>query len=246
MGEPYIASAQLLDVAGNEADARRAVALEVQLNDGRADFVFADGRPDRMRQIGSRKVSGEYAFLSTDAQGFRQATLVGGTLLQTPEITLILERPAHVSQVVDFNLTNQTVVIDTPWFCALPGQTLTLSRSDRPLNFTLAQPAEQTPSGSRLTFTRDAILTVVPETGACESALGIGSTVRAPCFVNIRRAAANSFWIEGNADAHIRVSNQAVHALTAKELAQHGGRLVLKSDGSIGPASTPPGSLIVR
>jgi hypothetical protein len=239
LGEPYIASAKLLDVAANEADAQRSVALEVQLKNGRADFVFADGRPDRMRQVGSRKVSGEYAFLSTDAQGFRQATLVGGTLLQTPEITLALERPAYVSKVVDFNLTNQTVVTDTPWFCALPGQTLTLSGPDRVLNFTLAQSAEPTPGGSRLTFTRDAILAIQAGTGAHLSAIHIGDAIRASCFVNVRRAAAGAFLVEGNSDVQIHVGSQPARALTAKKLAQHRGSLLLMPDGAIAPSSTP-------
>ena len=96
-GEPVVASARSVPVENNEADALRAAAVEVTLTDGRKDLLFSDGRPETERRVAQApspvagaqpvaavphlRVAGEFAFLSTDAQGVRQMTLVGGTLL---------------------------------------------------------------------------------------------------------------------------------------------------------------------
>jgi hypothetical protein len=239
LGEPYIASAELLDVSANEADALRALAIEVHLKSGRTDFIFADGRADRLRQIGSRKASGEYAFLSTDAQGFRQASLAGGTLLQTPEITLSLARSCYLGKVTEINLPGQAVVLDSTWPCSLPGQTIAISGPDRAVNSTLAKAAEQTPAGSRLALTRDAILSMDSAASAPQSAIQIGDTVRVPCFVSVLRAQQGAFVIESNADVGIAFPGQPARKIAAAQFAQSGGRLLLQSDGTIAPATLP-------
>jgi len=91
-GEPSIVAQRQIRVANNETDARRAVAVEVKTNSGRTDVLFADGRRDKVRELqvtgGKWQVAGEYAYVSNDAGGFRQAALTGGTLLQAPGIRI--------------------------------------------------------------------------------------------------------------------------------------------------------------
>jgi len=240
LGEPYIASAKLIDIADNERDALRAVALEVKLKNGRTDFVFADGRFDRVRQMGARKARGEYGFLSTDGAGFRQATLAGGTLLQGPEITLALAQAYYRGKVDQLNLTNQTAGLDAAWPCLLPAQTLAITGSNHALNLTLAKPDERMVGGSRLAFTRDAILSMDPAARTLKSHVQIGDTIAAPCFVNIWRAPQGGWLVEGNADAVVALANQPVRRISAGQFAQFGGRLVLRPDGSLGAVAISP------
>jgi signal recognition particle GTPase len=42
------------DIAGNDADARKAVAVEVKTRAGQTDFLFSDGRPEKKPSSESR------------------------------------------------------------------------------------------------------------------------------------------------------------------------------------------------
>lgn len=111
-GKPFIKAEKMLNVEANENDAQRAVAVEVQLESGRTDLLFADGRPENTRTIeGGTKVAGEFGFISRDAKGLRQATLTGGTTLELKEISIrpfAAERTATVT-AVDFNDRSMTI-----------------------------------------------------------------------------------------------------------------------------------------
>ena len=50
-GQPFITAQRTLPVTGNEADALRAVAVEVKTANGRTDLCFADGRPEKTRRV---------------------------------------------------------------------------------------------------------------------------------------------------------------------------------------------------
>lgn len=119
VGEPFIASRRTLPVRDNEADAQRAVVLEVQTRNGHTDLLFADGRPDTIRAIGSLKTSvrmaGEFAYCSTDKEGLRQATLVGGTLLQTPEVTLKPAARERRGIVIEVDYAGKSLILDQAW-----------------------------------------------------------------------------------------------------------------------------------
>ena len=104
VGEPFITARRELAVADNQTDARRVVAVEVRTRNGHTDVCFADGRPEVVRTVpdAGLKLAGEFAFYSTDADGLRQATLVGGRQLEGPQVRLIAEvaeRCANVSRV---------------------------------------------------------------------------------------------------------------------------------------------------
>jgi hypothetical protein len=92
VGEPFLLERRLIDIPGNETDAQRAVVVAVKTKNEHSDLCFADGRPDKLRKFDNRKakfeIAGESGFYSTDENGLRQATLMGGTMLSTPRVIL--------------------------------------------------------------------------------------------------------------------------------------------------------------
>lgn len=121
-GEPFIASVRSLEVLGNDVSAERAVAVEVKTTNGRTDICFADGRPERERTVMAKQdapaltVAGEAAFLSMDANGLRQATLVGGTLLEAPgSVRLVVPQRERSGKVVKVDYLKKQLWIDQPW-----------------------------------------------------------------------------------------------------------------------------------
>jgi hypothetical protein len=98
-GQPCILAARSVPVAENENDALRATAVEIRTTHGHRDLCFADGRPEKARALeNGMRAAGEFAFVSYDDKGLRQATLVGGRLLQAPGIAIDAtpERRGHV------------------------------------------------------------------------------------------------------------------------------------------------------
>jgi hypothetical protein len=92
-GQPFITERTLLDIPGNETDALRAAAVAVKTTSGRSDLCFADGRPEETRTLpGGIRVAGEFAYVSRDGGGLRQVSLTGGMLLETPDMTIRLEK----------------------------------------------------------------------------------------------------------------------------------------------------------
>jgi len=119
-GEPFLASAEQLDVADNEGDARRAVALRVRTKNGHEDLCFADGRPEKTRSLSAGRtavatVSGEFAWASNDAEGLRAASLVGGTRLQTPSLLLKAAVAERTGKVVKVDYLEKKLWIDRVW-----------------------------------------------------------------------------------------------------------------------------------
>jgi len=118
-GKPFLKSVRRLSPAGNEADALRAVALEVETTNGHTDLCFADGRPDKTRDVRGAKVrariAGEFAYYSVDADGLRQAALSGGTLLQTPEVRLRAAAAERRGRIVEVDYSARTILVDQPW-----------------------------------------------------------------------------------------------------------------------------------
>ena len=115
VGEPFITERRLLDIPGNEPDARRAVAVEIKTTNGHTDSCFTDGRPEKTRTAGPLEAAAEFAFYSVDGQGLRLASITGGTRLAAPDVIL---RPAAVERtgkVVKAEPNARTMVLDTTW-----------------------------------------------------------------------------------------------------------------------------------
>jgi len=115
-GEPFLREVKRLPVPGNETDARRAVAVAVTTTNGHRDVLFADGRPEKRRTLpaaGGLAVSGRYAFLSTDAQGLRQASLVEGRELRVPgRVLLAPATPTYTGKVLRIDHPARTLRLD--------------------------------------------------------------------------------------------------------------------------------------
>lgn len=126
VGQPFITSKRLLDAPACAVDrepqnlhnpAYKPVALEVKTANGHTDILFADGLPFVQRLISEAKmqVTGEFACLSTDKDGLRLATLVGGTLLEAPGLKLQPATRERTGKVVKVDYLARTLWIDQPW-----------------------------------------------------------------------------------------------------------------------------------
>jgi hypothetical protein len=117
-GEPFIQSTATLPIEGNQTDATRAVAVEVKTTAGRTDITFTDGSGGNMRRIGDAgiQVNGEYAFHSTDKAGvLHQATLVGGTELQSPFVRIQPTTSHRTGRVVKVDYYQKKLWLNTTW-----------------------------------------------------------------------------------------------------------------------------------
>jgi hypothetical protein len=156
-GEPFLASQKLLPVEGNENDALRAIAVEVQTKNGRTDLCFADGRPEKVRQVSSAecRVSGEFGYVSKDSEGLRLATLTGGTLLETPDLKLAVNVREHAAKITRVDYLKKTFWTDQPLPADSAGRVFEIGVPGCPTSYTIASVASEGP-GSRVTVTRGA------------------------------------------------------------------------------------------
>jgi hypothetical protein len=117
VGEPMITDRRELRVDDNDVDARRAVAIEVKTYNGHTDVCFADGLPDRVRNIPDAKLTlaGEFAFYSADQDGLRQATLVGGHRLESPLVRITTEAAARGATITRVDYPALKMWIDQSW-----------------------------------------------------------------------------------------------------------------------------------
>lgn len=116
-GEPFIVERRMLDIADNEDDALKAVAVEVVTANGNRDVLFSDGRPEKTREIpeAGLKAAAEYAIYSTDGDGLRIAALTGGTLLEGPDARIEIAEPERSGRVVRADYLNRSLWIDADW-----------------------------------------------------------------------------------------------------------------------------------
>lgn len=141
VGEPFIEAARMLEIAENEADAQRAVAVEVKTRNGHTDLLMADGRPEMRRTVrhaaGDIVFSGESGFYSTDAQGLRLVALTGGTTIEGPELKLKAAAAEFRGLVRKADYLTKTVELDGNWPTALSGRILEIGTSNRTTSYTL-------------------------------------------------------------------------------------------------------------
>jgi hypothetical protein len=191
-GEPSLVSQKMLDVADNEADALRAVAIEVKTRKGQTDLCFADGRPEKVRKVSGLRhaeaataaqagvegrVSGEFGYLSTDSQGLRQAALTGGTLLEGPTVRLKMGAREHTAKVVKVDYATKSLWLDAPWPAACSGQVFEIVPPGCPTSFTAASVTPEG-SGCRVVTTRSAdfyrsAATAVPDKARVDGRLSV-------------------------------------------------------------------------
>jgi hypothetical protein len=117
-GKPFISSTQLLPIVANESDALRAVAAQVETTNGRTDVCFADGRPSRVRTLGGStplRVAGEFAYLSRDSEGLREASLTGGKILGSRDILLQPAASEQIGKVVKADYKDHRLWLDKAW-----------------------------------------------------------------------------------------------------------------------------------
>jgi hypothetical protein len=202
-GESALVSQKTIEVADNEADALRAVAIEVKTKGGRTDLCFADGRPEKARRLQATgyklQAAAEFAYLSTDAQGLRQASLTGGTLLETSQVRLKLGSREHVGKITKVDYPAKTFWLDAPWPAACSGQVFEIAPPGCPTSFTAAS---VTPEGvgSRVGVTRSAdyyrapVTNVVPEKSRVDGRLGVPVGRAGLKGMTVSNGALTKFW----------------------------------------------------
>jgi len=114
-GEPSVTAQRKLPIEDNETDAGRAVAVEVKTKNGHTDILFADARPEKVRMVRANdqtwNISAEYAFLSSGANGLRQATLTGGKLLETPDLKIEVATTKYEATVAKIDYLDRKVTL---------------------------------------------------------------------------------------------------------------------------------------
>ena len=122
-GGPSIVEQRQLKIIDNEKDALKAVAVEVKTGNDRTDLLFADGRPEKARTVVTKggflgmgrksvEISAEYAYVSHDERGLRQATLTGGTLLSAPGVTVEVETPRYEGAIRTVDYLDRKVAVE--------------------------------------------------------------------------------------------------------------------------------------
>jgi len=180
-GEPFIACRRLLDVTGNETDARRAVAVEVTIKADaaverptRTDILFADGRPEEVRQVGGARMSGEFAMLSRDDVGLRQAVLVGGTTLSAADVSLTLKTRRYETMIERVDYLERTARLQEPLPALLDGSFFEVGNADHRTSLEITRVEGRVVrfrKGVELATTR--VISVDEEKGIVRAGLGL-------------------------------------------------------------------------
>ena len=158
-GDSFLASTKMLPVQANDADAKKAVAVEVMTKNGHADICFADGYPEKVRAFQSGadsfRAAGEFACYSSDAQGLRLATVAGGTTLDGPALKLKLGRREHTGKVVKVDYLAKALWLDAPWPAACAGKVFEIGSPENMTSYTSASVSAEN-GGSKIVVTRGA------------------------------------------------------------------------------------------
>jgi hypothetical protein len=158
-GTPFITGQKLLVIPKNETDALRATAVEVRTQNGHVDLCFADGRPEKIRQIQNGEarfqISGEFAFHSTDAEGLRQVELTGGTLMEGAGFRLQAARREHTATITKVDYARKTFWTDKPLPAGSAGRILEMLAPGCPDSHTITSIVSEG-TGSKVTLTLSA------------------------------------------------------------------------------------------
>jgi hypothetical protein len=137
-GEPFIDSVKLLSPQSTLEDINAPVVIEVDLKNGRRDVIWMGrgGKTVTIPNAGS--FDGEFGYISRDAQGVRQATLVGGTRLEADEVLLTSDRAAYEGEVKAVDYWNKTATLSTPLPQGSAGAVLEIGPPQRRTSYTVA------------------------------------------------------------------------------------------------------------
>lgn len=157
-GKPFVTERKLVDVAANETDALRAVAVEVTTNNGHTDLLVADGRPEKVRKIGDIAVSGEFAALSRDSKGLRLANLSGGTELRASDVVIKTSGRERTAKVVrigyeDKVMRIQPLASSVAWptgAAAVAGRIIEIGSAQHQTTYTLSDATAASAAGEGL------------------------------------------------------------------------------------------------
>ena len=143
-GEPFVESVRLLIPEQATANAGAAVVFEVALKNGRRDIVYVaprDSKPTTVENVGT--FQGEFACVSMDEQGVRQAVLVGGTRLEAKGVFIKSERSAYegVIESVDYLAKKARLTVSLPKSAA--GAVIEIGPAARRTSFTVQSVAEK-------------------------------------------------------------------------------------------------------
>lgn len=119
-GKPFVSAVRALPVtdAGDGAD--RPVALEVKTTFGQTDFLFSSLDRQKSFAVDGGRASGNVAFVSEDANGLRQLSLVGGTELARGRIAVKIAKPEYRARIESVDYGARRIVLSEP----LPGKLL--------------------------------------------------------------------------------------------------------------------------
>lgn len=161
-GEPVVVSKKLLPIDENETDARRAVAVEVKTRNGDTDICFSGGRPEKIRTVaGKEKMSGELAYISRDAQGLRQATLVGGQWLQADDFSIRAALDKYAGHILAVNYGKRQVTLERALPPAAVGQEVRIFNNEHHTSYTV-EAVRNEDGHAVITFTREALMARSP------------------------------------------------------------------------------------
>jgi hypothetical protein len=143
-GEPFIESVKLLSPRSTLSDVNATVVLEVVLKNGRRDVIFMappggktpNGKTTVIQGAGS--CDGQFGYISRDAKGVRQATLVGGTRLEADGVLLTPQRASYDGEVQAMDYWNKTATLSTPLPAGSAGAVLEIGPPQRRTSYTLA------------------------------------------------------------------------------------------------------------
>ncbi len=155
-GERTMRRVRLLTPKETLGDAAAPVAIEVTLANGRRDVIYSalpGGKPFEIPGVG--QVEGEYAFLSWDDKGLRQATLVGGTLLSAAPLTIGCAKAAYAGTILECDPTTRTLTLSDPLPKEAVGDVMATGYDRRPTSSTIAGV-----NGARATLLKDFTLTM--------------------------------------------------------------------------------------
>jgi hypothetical protein len=146
-GEPFIESVRLLTPQSTLSDANAAVALEVVLKNGRHDVVLMSPGQKPVTVPGVGSFDGEFGYVSRDANGVRQASIVGGTRLEAPGVLLTPSKAAYEGTVNAVDYYGKTATVTGALPAAGAGAVLEIGPPQRRTSYTVASTA-----GNKIVF----------------------------------------------------------------------------------------------
>jgi hypothetical protein len=146
-GSPFIKSVRLLTPEASLKHASSSVAIEVVTFGGRRDVICMAGRQSPAATLEGMTFHGEYAMVSFDEKGLRQAALAAGTKLDVKDLTITTDRPAYEGTVKSIDYDARTAELSAPLPKEAANAVIEVGSTGRPTTYTLTS-AE----GTRVAF----------------------------------------------------------------------------------------------